>query len=81
MAISTFFALNFMFLRYKSNMPFNTGLIIHPLKMSSEINYIDINKESWNNRTETHMRSEFYDLKGHRVGVSHQRHQDRNRNY
>lgn len=27
-----------------------------------DINYIEINKESWNNRTETHLKSDFYNL-------------------
>ena len=32
--------------------------------MDSEANYIDINRHSWNNRTDAHMISEFYDLEG-----------------
>ena len=32
--------------------------------MSSEQNYLEINRHSWNNRVEAHLRSEFYDLKG-----------------
>ena len=32
--------------------------------MDSEANYIDINRHSWNNRTDGHMKSEFYDLEG-----------------
>ena len=32
--------------------------------MDSEVNYIDINRQSWNNRTDTHMKSEFYDHQG-----------------
>ena len=32
--------------------------------MNSEKNYIVINRESWNNRTDTHLKSEFYDLSG-----------------
>jgi len=32
--------------------------------MNSENNYIDINRQSWNTRTETHLKSEFYDLDG-----------------
>lgn len=32
--------------------------------MKNEIDYIEINKHSWNNRTETHLESDFYDLKG-----------------
>ena len=30
--------------------------------MNNEANYIEINRQSWNNRTETHLKSEFYDL-------------------
>ena len=30
--------------------------------MNKENNYIEINRASWNNRTETHLKSEFYDL-------------------
>ena len=32
--------------------------------MNPEQNYIEINRQSWNNRTETHLKSEFYDLDG-----------------
>lgn len=32
--------------------------------MNEERNYIEINRNSWNNRTETHLKSEFYDLDG-----------------
>ncbi len=32
--------------------------------MSSEQNYLEINRHSWNNRVDAHLRSEFYDLKG-----------------
>lgn len=28
------------------------------------INYIEINKKSWNNRVESHLKSDFYDLNG-----------------
>ena len=31
-------------------------------KMKKEDNYIEINRQSWNNRTATHLKSEFYDL-------------------
>ena len=31
--------------------------------MNSEENYIEINRQSWNNRTATHLKSEFYDLR------------------
>lgn len=30
--------------------------------MSDEINYIEINKQSWNNRTDAHLKSDFYDV-------------------
>lgn len=30
--------------------------------MNSEKNYIEVNRQSWNNRTDTHLKSEFYDL-------------------
>lgn len=30
--------------------------------MNSKDNYIDINQQSWNNRTAHHLKSEFYDL-------------------
>ena len=33
-------------------------------KMKKEKNYIEINRDSWNNRIETHLKSEFYDLDG-----------------
>ncbi len=32
--------------------------------MNSEKNYIEINRESWNKRTEAHLKSAFYDLEG-----------------
>ena len=32
--------------------------------MNKEKNYIEINRQSWNNRTDTHLKSEFYDLNG-----------------
>lgn len=32
--------------------------------MNTEQNYIAINRQSWNNRTETHLQSEFYDMDG-----------------
>ena len=32
--------------------------------MKSSKNYIEINKQSWNNRTESHVNSEFYHMKG-----------------
>ena len=32
--------------------------------MNPEENYIEINKHSWNNRTETHLQSEFYNMEG-----------------
>ena len=36
---------------------FKTG----PIEMNSEHNYLEINRESWNNRTDIHLKSEFYD--------------------
>ncbi|KAA0248858.1 MAG: SAM-dependent methyltransferase, partial [Chlorobiota bacterium] len=30
--------------------------------MKKEDNYIEINRQSWNNRVATHLKSEFYDL-------------------
>jgi SAM-dependent methyltransferase len=33
-------------------------------------NYLDINRKSWNNRTETHLKSDFYDLAGFLGGKS-----------
>jgi len=38
--------------------------------MNTENNYIEINRQSWNNRTETHLKSEFYDLNGFLQGKS-----------
>jgi len=32
--------------------------------MDPESNYIEINKHSWNNRTDTHLKSDFYNLEG-----------------
>ena len=38
--------------------------------MNKEKIYIEINRESWNNKTETHLKSEFYDLDGFMKGKS-----------
>jgi len=38
--------------------------------MNLENNYIEINRQSWNNRTETHLKSEFYDLDNFLKGQS-----------
>lgn len=38
--------------------------------MNSEKNYIEINRESWNRRTEAHLKSAFYDLEGFISGTS-----------
>ena len=38
--------------------------------MNSEHNYIEINRQSWNDRTEIHLKSEFYDLENFRKGKS-----------
>lgn len=32
--------------------------------MNDDLNYIEINRQSWNNRTDIHLKSEFYDLDG-----------------
>ncbi len=36
--------------------------------MNKEENYLEINRKSWNNRTETHLKSEFYDLDNFKKG-------------
>lgn len=36
--------------------------------MNNEKNYIEINRNSWNNKTEFHLKSEFYDLEGFMKG-------------
>jgi len=38
--------------------------------MNSENNYIAIHRQSWNNKTDTHVKSEFYDLDGFLKGKS-----------
>ncbi len=38
--------------------------------MNKEENYIEINRKSWNNKTETHLKSEFYDLENFIDGKS-----------
>lgn len=38
--------------------------------MDSEHNYAEINKQSWNNRTDIHLKSEFYDVPGFLKGNS-----------
>ncbi|WP_413513890.1 class I SAM-dependent methyltransferase [Myroides odoratus] len=38
--------------------------------MKPEVNYIEINRNSWNNRTETHLKSDFYDVEGFLKGKS-----------
>lgn len=38
--------------------------------MKKEDNYIDINRQSWNNRTDAHLKSDFYDLEGFLSGNS-----------
>ncbi|MGH2624280.1 MAG: class I SAM-dependent methyltransferase, partial [Sphingobacterium sp.] len=38
--------------------------------MNLENNYIAINKHSWNNRVDTHLKSEFYNLPGFLKGES-----------
>ena len=38
--------------------------------MNAEQNYIEINRNSWNNKTDAHLKSEFYDLDGFLKGKS-----------
>ena len=38
--------------------------------MNSEENYIEINRQSWNNRLESHLKSDFYDVAGFLKGKS-----------
>ena len=38
--------------------------------MEPALNYIEINRNSWNNRTETHIKSDFYDVEGFIQGKS-----------
>lgn len=38
--------------------------------MNSEKNYIEINKESWNKRTDSHFKSDFYNVKGFLNGAT-----------
>jgi len=38
--------------------------------MKAKSNYIEINKESWNNKVETHLNSDFYDVAGFLQGKS-----------
>ena len=38
--------------------------------MNDEQNYIEINRNSWNNKTDAHLKSEFYDLDGFLKGKS-----------
>ncbi len=38
--------------------------------MASNYNYLEINKQSWNTRTEHHVKSEFYDVEGFLKGKS-----------
>ena len=38
--------------------------------MKEESNYININKQTWNNKTDVHINSEFYDMKGFLDGKS-----------
>lgn len=40
------------------------------MTMNSEENYLEINRQSWNNRTDAHLQSEFYDLEGFMKGKS-----------
>ena len=38
--------------------------------MNSELNYLEINRNAWNNKIEAHLKSEFYDLDGFLKGKS-----------
>ncbi|MFC4721684.1 class I SAM-dependent methyltransferase [Geojedonia litorea] len=38
--------------------------------MKKAHNYIEINRQSWNNKTDTHLKSEFYDLENFKKGKS-----------
>ena len=38
--------------------------------MEAEKNYLEINRKAWNNRTDVHIKSEFYDLDGFLAGKS-----------
>ncbi len=38
--------------------------------MTNEKNYIEVNKQSWNNKTEVHLNSNFYDVDGFLKGAS-----------
>lgn len=38
--------------------------------MSTPTNYFDINKQSWNSRVDSHLKSDFYDMPGFRAGKS-----------
>jgi 2-polyprenyl-3-methyl-5-hydroxy-6-metoxy-1,4-benzoquinol methylase len=38
--------------------------------MNSELNYLDINRNAWNNKIDAHLKSEFYDLEGFLKGKS-----------
>ncbi|MCO4294430.1 class I SAM-dependent methyltransferase [Solitalea sp. MAHUQ-68] len=38
--------------------------------MNTPLNYLEINRQSWNNRTDTHLNSSFYDLAGFLKGKS-----------
>lgn len=38
--------------------------------MTNEVNYVEINRQSWNNMTEIHLKSDFYDLDGFLKGNS-----------
>ena len=38
--------------------------------MSSKLNYIEVNRNAWNNKVEIHLKSDFYDLNGFLGGKS-----------
>lgn len=40
------------------------------LKMKEKVNYLEINKQTWNKKTEIHINSEFYDIESFFNGKS-----------
>lgn len=42
----------------------------NPETMSTPPDYFDINKQSWNSRVDSHLKSDFYDMKGFMAGKS-----------
>ena len=46
------------------------SILDNPLNLNPEQNYIEINRQSWNNRIEVHLNSEFYNVSGFLEGNS-----------